>query len=244
MTGQSDMPAYLVRVSARARRPSIRVTPRRGVEIVLPRGMSIEHGHALAARRREWIRQTVERLRLRGLAAWEQTAGIPDDICFQATGTRLTVTGRTLPADQAGYVRDSAEEGIVHMGCPEGAIPAQALHGWLINQGRKHLSPWLSALAMAHDLRYQRVRVAGQHTLWGSCSARGTISLNYRLLFMPPRLARYVMLHELAHLVHRNHSRRFWATLETMCPGAAVLDRELRSGARHVPAWVEMLRSR
>jgi predicted metal-dependent hydrolase len=67
---------------------------------------------------------------------------------------------------------------------------------------------------------YQRIRIGGQRTLWGSCSARGTLSFNWRLVLGPPGVLDYVVVHELCHLRVPNHSRRFWDLVE-----------------RHRPAW-------
>jgi predicted metal-dependent hydrolase len=65
---------------------------------------------------------------------------------------------------------------------------------------------------------YQRIRIGGQRTLWGSCSARGTLSFNWRLVLGPPDVLDYVVVHELCHLRVPNHSRRFWTLVERHRP--------------------------
>jgi len=65
---------------------------------------------------------------------------------------------------------------------------------------------------------YQRIRIGGQRTLWGSCSARGTLSFNWRLVLAPLEVLDYVVVHELCHLRVANHSRRFWALVERQRP--------------------------
>jgi predicted metal-dependent hydrolase len=62
------------------------------------------------------------------------------------------------------------------------------------------------------------VTVRSQRTRWGSCSPSGRISLNWRLVQMPESVRDYVLLHELTHLLHLNHSKRFWRELERVCP--------------------------
>lgn len=64
----------------------------------------------------------------------------------------------------------------------------------------------------------KRVTVRDQTSLWGSCSSRGTLSFNWRLVMAPPEVLEYIVVHELAHLREHNHSRRFWALVEAYCP--------------------------
>ena len=77
-----------------------------------------------------------------------------------------------------------------------------------------------------------------QRSRWGSCSVRGTISLNVCLLFQRPEVVDYLIVHELTHVRHMNHSARFWQAVEQHCPDWRMLDRELVEGWRHVPRWV------
>lgn len=75
------------------------------------------------------------------------------------------------------------------------------------------------ALAERHHLPLRSVQIRNQKTRWGSCSARKVISLNWRLIQLPPAMAEYVILHELAHLTFLNHSPDFWKEVGRLCPG-------------------------
>ena len=86
------------------------------------------------------------------------------------------------------------------------------------------------------DLRVLLLR--RQRTRWGSCSSAGTISLNVCLMFQQPAVVRYLMIHELCHRRHMNHSKRFWSLVAALEPDWKPLDVELLQGWRHVPAWV------
>ena len=85
----------------------------------------------------------------------------------------------------------------------------------------RELPPRLLALAARHGLAVTRVTVRSQRSRWGSCSRDGNIALNWRLLQMPPAVCDYVLLHELMHLRQPNHSARFWAEVEAVCPDYA-----------------------
>ncbi len=236
------VPAYRLRESRRARRLSIRVSPHAGVEVVVPRGTPAWRAERLVRERRDWIDRAVARLEARGMARWQRPSGVPERIDFHAVNLCLPVQWRC--DDRAGVrlLADEADTRVEIRSPRHDQLPAAAMHRWLLTQGRVHLAPWLASLAQELELDYARVRIAGQRTLWGSCSVRGTVSLNYRLLFLPPRLCRYVLVHELCHLLHRNHSSRFWHRLESLLPGAVMLDRELRTIGALVPDWVEYLR--
>ncbi len=71
------------------------------------------------------------------------------------------------------------------------------------------------------------MRLSNARTQWGSCNQKGEIRLNWRLVQLPPRIADYVVAHEVAHLVELNHSPRFWALLEKLLPGHDDARREL-----------------
>ena len=73
-------------------------------------------------------------------------------------------------------------------------------------------------LATQHGLVFSKVTVRNQRTRWGSCSVKGAISLNWRLVQTPESVRDYIILHELAHLRQMNHSTRFWREVARICP--------------------------
>jgi predicted metal-dependent hydrolase len=112
-----------------------------------------------------------------------------------------------------------------------------ALRAWLMRAAQARLAPRVAALATATGVRFSRVIIRRQRSRWGSCSVRGTISLNACLLFQRPEVVDYLIVHELMHVKHMNHSARFWQAVERHCPGWCALDRELLQGWRNVPRW-------
>jgi len=92
----------------------------------------------------------------------------------------------------------------------------------------KELPPQLLGLAERHGLAVTRVSIRNQRSRWGSCSHRGHIALNFRLLLMPPDVREYILIHELMHLRQPNHSIRFWRLVEAACPGFRDAERWLK----------------
>lgn len=86
----------------------------------------------------------------------------------------------------------------------------------------------VAELAREHGFQVHRVTVRNQRSRWGSCSKRGTVSLNWRLIQTPLFVRDYIILHELAHLKEMNHSRRFWREVARLCPDFARAERWLK----------------
>lgn len=89
---------------------------------------------------------------------------------------------------------------------------------------------------------YTSVTVRDQKTRWGSCSSRGTLSFNYRLIFAPPVILDYVVVHELCHLTHMNHSKDFWNMVASVIPEYKVCRKWLRDHGRELTLENHMAR--
>lgn len=96
-------------------------------------------------------------------------------------------------------------------------------------QARRLLVDRLRELAARHGFQYNRVSVKNQRTLWGSCTNRNNINLNVNLLRLPQELRDYVILHELVHTRHKNHSKAFWHALDQLVGSGKRLQRQLRA---------------
>ena len=103
---------------------------------------------------------------------------------------------------------------------------------------RARLEAELHAVAAQTGLVFRRMALRRQRTRWGSCSTRGTISLNVCLAFQSREVLHYLLIHELSHTLHMNHSAAFWGCVANHCPDWQRLDRELVAGWRAVPRWV------
>ena len=99
----------------------------------------------------------------------------------------------------------------------------------LIARAKQELPPRLLALAAQHGLRVTRISIRNQRWRWGSCSRKGHICLNWRLVTMPEHVRDYVLSHELMHLKRLDHSPRFWKLVAAACPGYQEARRWLRS---------------
>jgi hypothetical protein len=228
--------AFEVRSSRRARRLSIRVFPHGRVEIVVPFRTPAVEVERFVAGHRAWIDRT-----LAGMADTAAAAdlSLPDRVDFRAAGESWLITRRTGPRLRL-TTRATSDGGSVTLVAPahDEAAARLRLRAWVVEQGRRVLLPRLELLAERHGLAYRRAGVGRQKTRWGSCSAAGHIRLNCSLLFLPARLADYVMLHELSHLRVLDHSPRFWRVLDSLVADARALDAEMSRAWSRVPGWL------
>lgn len=221
--------AFAVRVSARARRLTARVHVGGRVEIVVPVGVKARAVRDFVQRFTPWIDRKVAAMQCVAAPA----AAVPEHIDFAFTGERFEV--RWEPAARREVALGAA--GLV-VRAPDRESARERLQRWLREAAGERLIPGLLELARDLKCRVERVSIRCQRTRWGSCSTRGTVSLNCSLVFLRPEVVRYLFVHELAHTRHMNHSADFWRLVESLEPDYRRLDRELLAGWRTVPAWV------
>lgn len=89
---------------------------------------------------------------------------------------------------------------------------------WYCRQAREVIGERVGHYARLHGLKVKKLRISGAAGRWGSCSSRGTLSFNWRLVMAPVRVIDYVVIHELMHLREPNHSARFWEQVGRVCP--------------------------
>lgn len=222
---------YAVRYSTRAKRLQIRVRPWVGVEVVAPQRCSARRIENFVRAQREWIENTAK-----SLPPAPPPDSLPCVIALPAVGRTWHVRyGARLGArlfDSAGYL-------LLHAAAGDPAAARRDLRAWLAATARAVLVPRLDGLAARHGFHYNKVTIRGQRTRWGSCSARKHLSINYKLLFLAPELVDYLLVHELAHTRHLNHSPRFWGVVEACMPDYRELESRMNRAWQDVPGWVE-----
>lgn len=97
-------------------------------------------------------------------------------------------------------------------------LARKKLFSWLKSHAREKLEPFLNNLALEMNLGYSKLNIRAQKTIWGSCNAKGNISLNFKLIFLERALCEYILVHELCHLKHLDHSTKFWKLVEKYIP--------------------------
>ncbi len=228
-------PGFDVRESARARRLSIKVFPRGRVEVVVPKRTRPKEVESFVNENSEWIKRARESFALKHPP---EPFKLPDAIELKAL--ERTIVIRYEPKNGAGTVRfrSKCQEIVLSGQVSNEKRCIQALKRWLAATAKKEFEPRLRALSELTGTPFNNLQVRAQRTCWGSRSSSGTISLNLCLLFLEPELVRYLMIHELCHGKHMNHSKSFWRFLGKFEPDYRSLDRELTECWNRVPSWL------
>jgi predicted metal-dependent hydrolase len=226
---RSSSDPFAVRISPRARRLTARVHVGGRVEIVVPVGVNAHTVRDFVQRFTPWIDRKVAAMQC--FAAPSEP--VPATVEFALTQEKFAVDWRR---DAKRRLEQTVDRIVVQAPDERGA--RALLQRWLKRAAYQRLAPRLLQLAGELNYSVARVSIRCQRTRWGSCSTRGTVSLNCSLLFLTLDVVRYLFVHELAHTKHMNHSANFWRLVEKIEPDYRRLDRDLLSGWRIVPGWV------
>lgn len=230
--------SYRVRVSPKGRSIRLRVTLRHGLEVVVPRGYDERRIPELLKKKRQWVRSAMERAEAnRKFFEPEPVWRVPMQIKLRAIGAIWHVTARATEAEWVALREIGPSQLLLFGAIDNQAACRAALARWLMRQTKEHLVPRLEAISDKCGLNHRMVLIKRQRTRWASCSRRGTISLNAKLLFLPPKVVEYVMIHELCHIAEMNHKKRFWQLVEQHYPHYRPIDAALREMWKTVPRW-------
>jgi len=226
---------WRLRVSARARTLRIQVHPHGGVEIVAPsraKPAEIEH---FIAQHRDWIARTQQKF----MAGRDAEPLLPTQIELTAVaGASLQIR---YSCDAQARVRE--EPGWLFVTAPvlDAVHCWPLLQSWLKRRARRDILATASRIATDVGMQPQRVHIRLQRSRWGSCSSSGTVSLNAALLLRSPEELRYVVIHELCHLRHMNHSQRYWQLVESFVPDYRRHEKTLDTAWQTSPRWLSIL---
>lgn len=239
MSGKRSKP-YIVREHPRARSVKLRVDTDGVVVVTVPPRFDRRRLDEIVGQHRDWIDAQRRKLSERRKAA-ETSAGhrLPERIHLLAIDQSLSV--QWVPAntpDRAGY-REKAGIVTVSGDLRSAEFCKAVLRRWVMRKASRELPPLLAEVSRETGLAYGACTIRMPRTRWGSCTHRHNISLSGKLLFLPRALVRSVMIHELCHTRHLNHSDEFWDLVRRFDPEYLLHRRELHAAGRSLPLWLE-----
>jgi hypothetical protein len=219
LVGSRSVPLLFVH-HPRARRYLLRLRSDGTARVTIPRRGTISAARDFASRNIGWLEQQFQRLAAQPKAPVVWPAGT--EIFFRGEPVRIGLGAE-------GWIFFSAEK-IKFLGPAADLRPAVQQH--LRHLAAQELPPRVLELAARHGVAVSRVTVRDQKSRWGSCSRRGAISLNWRLIQTPVFVRDYIILHELAHRRQMNHSDQFWREVACLCPDYRQAERWLKQHAK------------
>lgn len=218
----------LLKKSKKAKRINIRIKPFDGVCMSVPHRMSFNKAKEFAKLHTDWILKNSKKIKEheKNVITYDENTTFTtrehqlfiERVISNKSSSRV-INGKILvkiPATE--NIKDTTNQKIIH----------NAIKRAYRKEAEKHLSKRLNELSNTHRLPYQDLRIKDLKSRWGSCSSLNNINLSLHLMKLPDELIDYVILHELAHTKHKNHSKNFWDYLETICPESKFLNKKLK----------------
>ncbi|MBS0321348.1 MAG: M48 family metallopeptidase [Proteobacteria bacterium] len=194
-----------------------------GLTVRAPRWVTLSEIEAALTERATWIVRTLAEWRARRRDVYPRVWQTGAPIYYRGEPLSLAL----FPARRAGIRADLFDLTVLHPAPGDERKVAGYVTDWLKDEALRLVATRVQGYALAAGRDDPPVKLTNARSEWGSCNQRGEIRLNWRLIQLPPRLADYVVAHEVAHLVELNHSPRFWAVVERLMPGHAAQRRAL-----------------
>ncbi|MGL1861146.1 MAG: M48 family metallopeptidase [Pseudodesulfovibrio sp.] len=234
MTEYCGLP-LTIKTNPRAKRVLVKLVPGTGLVVVVPKGFKHDHVPPILDEKRGWIERTSAKMEARGTDLSGRMPDLPDTIEFRASEREYQVNYLDRPGRIT--LTENGPRLMVRGPLEDKAAVLDALRKFTARKAREFILPRLDEMSRRLSMPYEALRVRRQKTRWGSCSGRGTLSVNAKLLFLPVELVDHLLLHELCHTEQLNHSARYWNLVAKHEPNFAQLEDDLKRGNQHVPGW-------
>lgn len=222
---------YFIRKSKRAKHLLLHIDCNAALEVVVPfrRKITLKQIEKFLLEKRCWILRNLQKA---------------EEIARKASRRRnfLLFLGREVPIEIIESKRKRAtaipRTGKLIVKIPIGRkeLVAKAIQRFYKKHASKIITHLAEKKAREMNVSFSHISVRSQKTLWGSCSPRKVLSFNWRLIAAPQVVVEYIIVHELAHLKHRNHSKAFWRTVQKYCPEYKKHERWLRKNGDLIKA--------
>lgn len=205
---------YVLKRSVIARNIRFEIRQGEGLSIVIPRAYPAERLPLIIGKKQKWILSRLSRLE--------------EHMATQSTGEKRTgdiipFIGRSLKLSLTAGNTESTTimlqgENLFVTFHPETERIDSLIRSWYRTQAEHYIRARVQELSTICGVSCKKVTIRSQRTRWGSCSQKGNLSLNWKVIIAPPEVIDYVILHELLHMKEMNHSKRFWKLVNNYCP--------------------------
>ncbi len=232
-----------IRISSRAKYMRLSVSLEKGIVVVVPKTMSRRQFEKLIPEfvkdKQYWINDAIEKLQAQKRSRPSiEHCSLPEAVSLPALEQVFSITYDYLPGSSLKLLHQNSYQLRITGDLNSKKEVFALLEHFFKDYARYFLQQRLDQLSQKSGLTYNRLTIRAQKTRWGSCSAKKNINLNYRLLFIKKSLLDYILLHELVHTVHMNHSKAFWSSLASLIPDARSRDKQVNQISASLPCWI------
>ena|SRR3990167_6113495 len=231
-------PPHKIHHSKRAKRISLRITATQGLEVIVPTRNKIEKGLEFLNQHRVWVEEQAKKMKWLFQSDGHHDNHLPEKIELKAIDQTIEIIYRPIQSTPCVSCRIEVNRIIFYGAITDFSVCVPFMMNWLKKQAKKQLKKLIDECAAQYNLPFEKLSIRAQKTRWGSCTASGDIQLNYKLLLLPTELVHYVLVHELCHTKHLNHSKRFWTMVEKFVPNYRDCVRKLKDADQWIPRWL------
>lgn len=211
---------YSIRESKRAKNINIRVDAQKGLELVYPVGVKKPTPKEILKIKEQWILSALDNLQTRADTRFERS--YQQGAIFQFLGEDVTLNviqkthGQRITVNLTSNTLDVSLPPDIQL--DETAVIRDAIEKFYRNEAKAYIPDRTREIADELGFAFNRIVIKNQKTRWGSCSTGNNLNFNLRLMMTPPEAIDYIIIHELCHLTHMNHSKQFWNLVGKHCP--------------------------
>ena len=205
---------YIIKRSSVAKYARLEISSA-GLTIVIPKSYKLERIPDLLREKGRWVLSKLAKYSQAQLAIDERELKSGDTIPYLGQDIEVVIQQIQGNADTVKLDRNKLVVGIR----TNNHRLYLALESWYRIQAGKFIREKVDEVSAYLGVRYNRITIRGQKTRWGSCSRRGNLSFNWKLMMAPEPVIDYVIIHEIAHLKEMNHTKKFWLLVAQHCPG-------------------------
>ncbi len=221
-----DIPlSFIVKRSHRRERLALTVGSDGVVRVAAPYASHPEEIRHFVERSAAWIKRQQERFN-----EWRRAAGASSSVALE-----WWYLGERYPIIYQNTLMTPRFKNGWHIAAIQAWRTEELLKKWFMSSAEQYIAARVEVFAVRGDFTYSGIKITQAATRWGSCSPAGALNFSWRLLMTPPHVIDYVVVHELAHLRHHNHSRHFWSEVARWCPNYAKANEWLKTVAHVLP---------
>jgi predicted metal-dependent hydrolase len=228
-------PAFTLKKSPRSRSVKIKASARHGLELIVPMRFNQKSIPEILESNKAWIEKQLIKIQVELNALDAQV--LPTEIILPLLNQTWKI--QYIPSNNKKLrLMTRPQQELVLFGNTEDKNLCKTLLGaWVRKQAKIGLPARLAELSLQTRLDYTSITIRSQRSRWGSCSTQKAINLNYKLLFLPVALVDHIIIHELSHTVHMNHSTKFWRLVASLDSQWKYHCHETRHANKYIPLW-------